>query len=105
MLLDIEQLDGNIKISYYDVNGKTQYKEYKVPFVGNWYVCNSKDTKASSEFVNWDGRPVKRIKDRKYDKYAMLQFIEGLPEHDRNEIFGYNFPKTYFVDIEVEVSD
>lgn len=105
MLLDIEQLDGNIKISYYDKDGKTQYKEYKVPHVGNWYVCSSKDPKASTEFVNWDGRPVKRIKDRKYDKYAMLQFIEGLPELDREQIFGYNFPKTYFVDIEVEVSD
>jgi DNA polymerase elongation subunit (family B) len=105
MLLDIEQEDGNIKISYYDKEGNTQYKQYKVPFVGNWYVCNSKDPKADTVFCNWDGRPVKRVKDRKYDKFAMVQFLEGLPEKDREDLLGYNFPKIYFVDIEVEVSD
>lgn len=105
MLLDIEQSGGKIKMSYYDEEGNTKFKEYHVADIGNWNICSPSDRKASTEFTNWDGRPVKRVKDNKYDKFAMTQFLEELPQEDQDSLFGYNFPKVYFVDIEVEITE
>ena len=105
MLLDIEQENGKIRMSYYDQEGNTQFKDYHSPAIGNWNVCSPSDRKKSEDFLNWDGRPVKSVKDRKLDKFAMTQFLEELPQEDQDLLFGYNFPKVYFVDIEVEITE
>ena len=105
MLLDVQQRGTNITISYYDKEGNTSYKQYRVAQVANWEVCEEKDKNKSDEFRNWDGRPVKRAASKSLDKYSLIQFIDDLSFEETDEIFGYNLPKTYFVDIEVEVKD
>jgi DNA polymerase elongation subunit (family B) len=105
MLLDVQQRGANLTISYYDKEGNTNYKQYRVDQVANWEVCRENDKNKSDKFTNWDGRPVKRVAGRGLDKYSLIQFIDELSFEETDEIFGYNLPKTYFVDIEVEVKD
>ncbi len=105
MLLDIQQRGTNLTISYYDKEGNTSYKQYKVNQVANWEICEEKDKNKSDRFRNWDGRPVKKAASKSLDKYSLIQFIDELSFEETEEIFGYNFPKIYFVDIEVEVKD
>ena len=105
MILDIEQRDNDVIISYYDTEGKVAFKRYNIDKFRNWYVCDQKDRGASNEFKNWDGRPVKLGPARQFNKFSLVYFLDNLPEKDKEEIFAYNMPKTYFVDIETEIVD
>ena len=107
MLLDIMQKDDSIWISYYNLEGKTRFKEYQLEPEDkfNWEVCEEGDRRKDPKIKNWDGRPVKKVKTRYLNKYRLIEFVSGLSFSDRALIFGYHFPKTYFVDIEVEVTD
>jgi DNA polymerase elongation subunit (family B) len=105
MILDIEQRDNDVIVSYYDKEGKVAYKQYPVAQYQNWYICGEKEKGVSTEFKNWDGRPVKLGYGRQFNKFSLNYFIDGLPEKDREEILAYNLPKTYFVDIETEIVD
>ena len=62
-------------------------------------------TKADSKIKNWDGRSVKKVRSRWLNKYRIIEYMDQLSFSDRELIFGYHFPRTYFVDIEVEVTD
>ena len=107
MLLDITQEDRQLWVSYFNLDGKTRFKTYdlKPEDMFNWEVCDNGDTKADSKIKNWDGRSVKKVKSRYLNKYRVIEYMDQLSFSDRELIFGYHFPKTYFVDIEVEVTD
>ena len=105
MILDVEQRDKDIIISYYNEEGNVAYKQYPIPKYQNWYVCDDKDRESSPEFKNWDGRSVKLGRARQFNKFSLVYFLDGLPEKDKVEIFADHKPKTYFVDIETEIVD
>ena len=105
MILDIEQRDKDVIVSYYDKEGKVAYKQYPIAQFQNWYVCGENEKGVSHEFKNWDGRPVKLGYARQFNKFSLNYFIDGLPAKDKEEILAYNMPKTYFVDIETEIID
>jgi len=107
MLLDIKQQGNTIWVSYYNLDGKTRFKEYALESsdMFNWQVCDDTDSRQDSKIKNWDGRPVKKSRTKYLNKYRLIEFLAKLGFSDRELIFGYNFPKTYFVDIEVEVTD
>ena len=105
MILDIEQRQNDIIISYYDAEGKVAFKRYNVDKFRNWYVCDEKDRNKSSKYKNWDGRPIKEGPARQFNKFSLVYFLDNLPQKDQDEIFAYNMPKTYFVDIETEIVD
>lgn len=107
MLLDITQEDNTLWVSYYNLDGKTRFKTYELTSedMFNWQVCDPSDPKADPKVKNWDGRSVKKVKSKFLNKYRLIEYIENISPSDRTLIFGYHFPKTYFVDIEVEVTD
>ena len=105
MILDIEQKDNEVFISYYDTEGEVAFKRYPISQFKNWYVCDPKDRGKSTEYTNWDGRSVKMGPARRFNKFSLIYFLDNLPEKDKEEIFAYNMPKTYFVDIETEIVD
>tara|TARA_R110002124_G_scaffold176740_2_gene344705 strand:- start:1013 stop:2410 length:1398 start_codon:yes stop_codon:yes gene_type:complete len=105
MILDIEQRDKDVIVSYYDKEGKVAYKQYPIAQFQNWYICGEKEKGVSTDFKNWDGRPVKLGYARQFNKFSLNYFIDGLPAKDKEEILAYNMPKTYFVDIETEIVD
>lgn len=105
MLLDIEQKDNEVIISYYDKKGEVSFKRYRVDNFQNWVVTEDNDRYKDQTFKNWDGRAIKRKRSRTYNKFSLLYFMDSLPEKDREEIFAFNMPRTYFVDIETEIVD
>ena len=107
MLLDITQEDRQLWVSYFNLDGKTRFKTYdlKPEDMFNWEVCDEGDSKADSKMKNWDGRSVKKVRSRWLNKYRIIEYMDNLSFSDRELIFGYHFPRTYFVDIEVEVTD
>ena len=107
MLLDITQEDRQLWVSYFNLDGKTRFKTYdlKPEDMFNWEVCDEGDSKADPKIKNWDGRSVRKVKSRWLNKYRIIEYMDQLSFSDRELIFGYHFPRTYFVDIEVEVTD
>ena len=105
MLLDIEQTDKELIVSYYDTEGKVAFKRYPVNKFENWIVAEETDRWKDTTFTNWDGRPIKRSISRSFNKFSLLYFMDSLPQKDQDEIFEFNMPRTYFVDIETEIVD
>ena len=105
MILDIEQREKDIIISYYNDKGEVAFKQYPIDKFQNWYVCDDKDRAASTQYKNWDGRSVKLGYGRQFNKFSILYFLDSLSEKDKKELTAYNMPKTYFVDIETEIVD
>jgi DNA polymerase I len=105
MILDIEQRDKDVIVSYYDKEGNVAFKQYPIDQFKNWYICDAKERGVSHQYRNWDGRPIKLGPARNFNKFSLVYFIDGLPERDREEILAYNMPRTYFVDIETEIVD
>jgi DNA polymerase elongation subunit (family B) len=105
MILDIENNDGELIISYYDKEGKSRIKRFDTSEIENWTLCSASDPKRIKEFSNWDGKPVKKVKERKLNKWSIYEFINNLPPEDRDQITALNFPRVQSVDIETEVID
>lgn len=105
MILDVEINDTNLVISYYDKEGKTKLKRFNLDRVENWTICSATDPKRSKEFTNWDGKPVKKVAERRLNKWSIYEFINNLPPEEKEEISALNFPKVQSIDIETEVID
>lgn len=105
MILDIENNDGQVIISYFDSEGKIKIKKYDLDECLNWSICSKMDPKRSLEFTNWDGKPVKRVREKRLNKFSIYEFIDNLPEPEKSEITALNFPKVQSIDIETEVID
>jgi DNA polymerase elongation subunit (family B) len=105
MLLDLQQEEQSLIVSFFNEEGKVDFKTYDTSNVYNWQVCEPTDKYKSKQFINWDGKPVKKFKGKNLGKHTLTTFLESLPEEDSNKIFGYNFPKIYFFDIETEVTE
>jgi DNA polymerase elongation subunit (family B) len=105
MLLDIEQLENQVTFSFFNEVGEVELKTYSTTDFPNWYICEDTDKRRSIHNINWDGKPVRASFERKISKHGLIEFIERLPKEDSEKIFGYNFPKTFFFDIETEVTD
>ena len=103
MILDIESKWNNIRISYFDKDGNVKLKDYRVNDIENWTVCSETDKNKSTDYRNWDNKPVKKAKDRYLNKWSMYEFIQN--SEDLEELSALNFPKIYSIDIETEVID
>jgi|TARA_B110000858_G_scaffold182679_1_gene222319 DNA polymerase elongation subunit (family B) len=105
MLLDIEQTDKELIVSYYNKEGKVSFKRYPVSKFENWAIAKDNDKYKDQNLTNWDGRPIKKSISRSFNKFSLLYFMDSLSEADRDEIYEFNMPRTYFVDIETEIVD
>lgn len=105
MILDIEINDKNLVISFFDKEGKAKLKNFDLQDIQNWSICSERDPKKDPEFKNWDGKPVKRISEKRLNKWSIYEFLNNLPDDEREEISALNFPKVQSIDIETEVID
>lgn len=105
MLLDYIQVDDILSISYYDKNGKTQIKNLKLQpsQLFNWEYCAEGSRYADPKYRSWDGRAVRRVPTKRPTKFRLAEIIDDLPKETYDEIFEYNIPQTFFVDIETKI--
>lgn len=103
MLLDTTQIGDVLNVAYYDKNGNTKIKKYKLKEsdLYNWQVTKKTDKKKDPTILNWDKQYVKKVPTKFINNYRITEYIEKvIPRDDYNEIFEYNMPKTFFIDIE-----
>ena len=105
MLLDIEQTDRELIVSYYNKEGKVSFKKYPIDKFENWTIAKDNDKHRDQNLINWDGRAIKRSISKSFNKFSLLYFMDSLSDADKDEIYEFNMPRTYFVDIETEIVD
>ena len=70
-----------------------------------YVACEGTDPLRHPDFKSWDNKHVKQVEVNHPDRYAIYEFLDGLPESEKSEIFDFNLPKIYFIDIETEIVD
>ena len=107
MLIDTQYLTNSKKlvVSYVDTSGDIKLKYFDWPNPMKYILCEETDPKRHPTFKSWDGKSVKLEPVSHPDRYSIYEFLDSLPESEKEEIFKYNTPKIYFVDIETEIVD
>ena len=103
MLCDFEYRNNNLIISYVDKSGAIKLKYKPWSRVTKFITTGDDDPEKSGRFVTWDGKSVKEIYTKYPNKYSIYDFIDNLPKDERDEIYDYNEPDIFFVDIENEI--
>ena len=70
-----------------------------------YVTCEDNDPQKHPLYKSWDHKSVKLIEVTHPDRYAIYEFLDSLPDQEKEEIFGFNTPKIYFIDIETEIVD
>ena len=107
MLIDTQYLINTRKlvVSYVDKTGdiKLKYYDWQTPL--KYVTCEDNDTQRHPDYKSWDNKNVKQIEVNHPDRYAVYEFLDALPDKEKEEIFEFNLPKIFFIDIETEIID
>lgn len=105
MLIDTQYKNKNLIVSYVDSNGDIKLKSYNWSNPKKYEICEDNDPNRHPKYKSWDGRSVKKVDCTYPDRYSVYEFLDFLPEEENKEIFDFNLPKIYFIDIETEIVD
>jgi DNA polymerase elongation subunit (family B) len=107
MLIETQYLTSSRKLvaSYVDKSGEIKLKYYDWENPMKYVTCEENDAQRHPSFKSWDGKHVKQVEVDRPDRYAIYEFLDALPQHEQDELFEYNLPKIYFIDIETEIVD
>jgi len=107
MLVDTQYLPStkNLVVSYVDKSGNIKLKYYKWPNPKKYVVCDDEDSEKDQKYKSWDGKSIKLVDSPYPNRYSIYEFLDTLPENEREEIFEFNLPNIYFIDIETEIAD
>lgn len=107
MLIETQYLSTSKKlvVSYVDKTGNIKLKYYNWDNPMKYITCSDNDKQKHPKYKSWDGKHVKQIEVNRPDRYAIYEFLDSLPEKEKDEIFEFNLPKIYFIDIETEIVD
>ena len=105
MLIDYEFRNNNLIVSFIDKNGSVKLRYYPWSRPTKFITTGDDDPEKSGRYVTWDGKSCKELYTKYPNKYSIYDFIDNLPEDDRNEIYEYNEPNIFFIDIENEILD
>jgi DNA polymerase elongation subunit (family B) len=70
-----------------------------------YVTCEDQDPQKHPDFKSWDGKHVKQVEVNHPDRYSVYEFLDALPDKEKEEIFEFNLPKIFFIDIETEIID
>jgi DNA polymerase elongation subunit (family B) len=107
MLVETQYLTNSrrLVVSYVDKTGYIKLKYYNWDNPMKYVSCDDTDPQKHPNFKSWDGKSVKQIEVNHPDRYAIYEFLDDLPEEEKQEIFEFNLPKIFFIDIETEIVD
>ena len=106
MIVNIEQHQGSMIISYVNKEGNIAYKKITVPANQQYVYAEAYNRNQSSPNVrSWDDKPVKKMPSQFLTKYRLQEFFIDAGDDVVGELFENNMPNVYSLDIEVDVTD
>jgi DNA polymerase elongation subunit (family B) len=105
MLVETQYLTNTKKlvVSYVDKSGDIKLKYYNWDNPMKYVSCEESDPYKHPNYKSWDGKSIKQVEVTHPDRYAVYEFLDALPEQERKEIFEFNLPNIFFIDIETEI--
>ncbi len=106
MIIDIEQHEAKLKISYIGDVGDLRMMDLAVPNDQQYiWVEANPGQKADPSIKSWDNKPVKKRRSRFLNKFRIEEFLMEQPDYIKERLYALNKPKMFFCDIETEVTD
>ncbi len=104
-MIDIEQHNHSLKISYFNENGDIEIEKILIPEdqMFEWEYVKPGE-KTTSNKLSWDGKPVKKKKSNYLSKWRIEEFLLSLPK-EKIRKYNAHSPKKWFLDIETFVGD
>lgn len=104
-MIDIEQLQDRLRISYFGKDGQVKFREIAIPKTEKykWELAGSE--RKDPFFLSWDGQPVRKTRTNYLSKFRIEEFLSSQNDEILGEIFEFNQPEIWFCDIEVEVGE
>lgn len=105
MIIKEVQKYDKVEVSFVNEEGQIDIVSIPAKFE-NWTKCEADDPKASKEFKNWTGEPVKKIPSYKFQDLNLREFLtKSLDEETQKKIFAYNKPNWFACDIEIDIRE
>jgi DNA polymerase elongation subunit (family B) len=113
-MIDIEQFSKRnygdfVRISYFNPDGDISIKQFNLPESEQyiWREIEDEDEEIYSDknFRSYRGNQVRKIRRKFLSKDRKIELLHKLPKNIKDEIFSFNQPKKFFVDIENEIVD
>ena len=105
MIVDYEYKNQQLLVSYIGDGGWIKMKYFKWPNPSKYIVCSDDDKDKDGKFVTWDGKSCKKIYTKYPDRYSVYDYLDNLPDDEKNVLFKYVEAEIFFVDIENEILD
>jgi DNA polymerase elongation subunit (family B) len=105
-MVDIEQYDGSLKISYFNERGELAIERIDIPSdqMFEWEYVQPGE-KSFPGVLSWDGKPVKKKRCRFLSKWRLEEFLMSCHPEVTKNVFSSYAPKKWFIDIETYVGD
>jgi DNA polymerase elongation subunit (family B) len=106
MIIDIQQKEALLSISYIGESGDLRMMDLPIPNEEQyiWKEANP-GQKAHPTIKSWDNKPVKKTRSKYLNKFRIEEFLLEQPTYIQERLHATNDPKMFFCDIEVEVTD
>lgn len=106
MIVDIEQKENRLSISYIGEEGNLRMMDLDVPHEDQYiWVEANPGQRADPSVRSWDGKTVKKKRSKFLNKFRIEEFLMSQPEYIQERLYALNKPKMFFCDIEVEVTE
>lgn len=107
MIVDTQYQPNTKKliVSYVDKKGKIKLKYYDWETPLKYVACESFDKDKHPKYRSWDNKSIKQVEVNYPDRYSIYEFLDNLSKEEKEEIYEFNVPDIYFVDIETEIVD
>lgn len=105
MVINIEQRQGKLIVSYINKEGDVSYMQLNVPVDHRFaYVYTRYRNEALPNIMSWDKKPVKKVPSEFLTKHRIQEFFIEAGDIV-NPLFDRNSPKLFSCDIEVDVTE
>jgi len=103
-MVNIEQEDGLLRISYINKNGDLDIMGIPIPDeeAFKWVYA---ERSGSKKFISWDGKGVKKQKTKFLTNHRITEFLLSQPKEVQDTLFSNELPNMFFIDIETEILD
>jgi len=106
MIINIEQRQGQLIISYINKEGNISYKQLNVPVEFQYeYLYAKQNSRALTNIRSWDNKGVIKVPSSFLSKFRIQEFFVDAGEELTASLFENNMPNLYSCDIEVDVTD
>jgi DNA polymerase elongation subunit (family B) len=104
MILDFEYTGkGKLFVTEINERGKIIGNFYNWKNPRKFVICTPDDKDKHPRFTSWDKKPVKLTQTNRPNRFAIYEYIDALPQDDKDRLFKMEYPDIWYMDIETEI--